>query len=349
MFLDFQAYFTFFDYTIQSGQTASPGPVVSYARYIRDKQTTTNPVNRSTDGLLAAVLGVKNAENYTSTTARAPADDDFVMAKRIDGGSALANDRHVRLYATASQRPVYPAPYDLGHWKTNGHKNPYGKLEYSDGLYGFGRRSDFPQLQAAYRAPFPPKSILDVMKYVTGSPPPPPPPPLLSYRTTDYMTAQESRNRYMPIRPAEEVNRYLPDVVAPPSSNSKRFRNKFGPPVYLQPPITAFPDDFMKPPSPGARYAMDFGTDVPLQDMALQEESASVPLHTDAVFHSPIDNILYPVPDAPTLTRAKIKKLKNKRPISVMLDIYPIADHEQDDEHGKSCVKHNRKTGLYFL
>lgn len=336
-------YFTFFDYTIQSGQTTSTGPVVSYAKYIKDKQTTINPVNRSTDGLLAAVLGVKNAENYTSTTTTAPADEDFVMAKRIDDGSALENGRHMRLYPITSQRPAYQSPYDLGYWQTTGRDNKYDKLEYSDGLYGFGRRSDFPQL-TAYRAPFPPKSILDVMKYVTGSPPPP-----RSFRTNfpEYMMAQESKNRYMPIRPAEEVNQFLPDVVASPSSNSKRFRNKFGPPVYMQPPMMAFPDDFMKPPNPGARYSMGFGNDVPLQDLTLQEESASVPLHTDVVFHSPVNN-RYPVPDTPVPTKSKVKRLKNKKPISVMLDIYPISDHEHEtgNEQGKSYTKYGLKTSL---
>lgn len=332
-------YFTFFDYTIQSGQTTSTGPIVSYAKYIKDKQTT---VNRSTDGLLATVLGMKNAENYTSTTTGTPVDDDFVMAKRIDDGNALENGRQMRLYPITSQRPVYlQSPYGLGYWQTTGGRdNRYGKLEYSDGLYGFGRRSDFPQL-TAYRAPFPPKSILDVMKYVTGSPPPP-----RSFRTNlpEYMMAQESKNRYMPIQPAEEVNQFLPDAVAAPSSNSKRFRNKFGPPVYIQPPMMAFPDDFMKPPSPGARYSMGFGNDVAVQDMTSQQGSASVPLHTDVVFHSPVNN-QYPIPDAPVPTKSKIKRLKNKKPISVMLDIYPISDHdhETENEQGKSYTKHGLK------
>lgn len=310
----------------------STGPIVSYAKYIKDKQTTTNSVNRSTDALLATVLGVKNAENYTSTGA--PANNDIVMVKRIDNGNALANGRHMRVYPIMSQRPAHQSPNNSGYWKTNGRDDKYDKLEYSDGMYGFGRRSDFPQLMA-YRAPFPPKSILDVMKYVTGSPP-----PLRSYRTSfpEYMITQESKNRYMPIRPAEEVNQFLPDVISSPSVNSKRFRNKFGPPVYLRPPIMTLPDDFMKPPSLGARYSMGFGNDVPLQDLVLQEESASTPLQTDVVFHSSVNN-RYPVPDTPLPKKVKMKRLKNKKPISVMLDIYPLSDHEHENEQGKSCIE----------
>lgn len=201
----------------------------------------------------------------------------------------------------------------------------------------FGRRSDFPQL-AAYRAPFPPKSVLDVMKYVTGPP----------YRSSsvetaggggrDYMMAQESR--YVPIRPAEDVNRFLPDAgVPPPTGGSKRFRNKFGPPVFLTPPMMAFPDDFMKPPDPGARFSMNFETAAAPADVVLQEGSANVPSHTGVVFQSqPAIVNTYPVPDAPIPTGAvvpkKVKngKAKNKKPISLMVDIYPLAaDHEHEE------------------
>lgn len=330
-------YFTFFDYTTQTTQVPFVGPVVSYAKYVKDKQTTIGPENRSADGLLAAVLGMKNAaENYTSTMRAHAADEDAVMAERVDGGSG----RHMRLYPTLHRPPPVYLPTSsesFGHRNIDVDKYHRGTLGYStDGLYGFGRRSDFPQL-SAYRAPFPPKSVLAVMKYVTGSSPPSP------YRTVDvadHMIAQESKMRYVPaVRPAEEVNRFLPDANAPPTSTgSKRFRNKFGPPVYLQPPIVAFPDDFMKPPNPGARFSMDFESDV-LLDGALHAESSSVPLHTDAVFHSSSEHS-YPVPDTPLPKRVKTKRTKSKKPISVMLDIYPISDHEHENEQGQcaSCT-----------
>lgn len=326
---EFQLYFTFFDYTIPTAtQAPSAGPIVNYAKYVKDKQ------NRSSvDGLLAAVLGVKIAENYT-IVGNGTADDDAIAVKRMDDGrSAAALGRRMRLY------PAMPAgpgggylSYDSNYWKTGTGRSPRLPDDDDGGGGLFGRRSDFPQLMA-YRAPYPPKSVLDVMKYVTGPPhvhgqPPPP----------EYMTAQESTVRYVPIRPSDAAKRTVP--------GSKRFRNKFGPPVYLQPPMMAFPDDFMKPPSPDAGYSMGFVDDsndpasVRLQDPALlsHEGSASVPSHTDVVFHSPSAGVGdisgYPVPVAPSAPkRVKKKKLpKNKKPISVMLDIYPLSDHEREHE-----------------
>ncbi|XP_003243367.1 uncharacterized protein LOC100574670 isoform X1 [Acyrthosiphon pisum] len=309
-------YFSFYDYTVPTTQGASTGPIVNYAKYVKERNTmTTQMVNRPTDGLLTSVLGVQNAENYT---ARALADD-VDITKRFDDGK-LGNGRHMRLYPQlASQHPEYLS-YDSNYWRTDLNKN--SKLEYTDSIYGFNRRSDFPQL-AAYRAPFPPKSILDVMKYVTGAP--------HKANIPEYMIAQESKpHRYYPIRPAEEVNRFLPDVNTP-SANLRRFRNKFGPPVFLTPPIMSFPDDFMKPPDLDARYSMDFENDIPL-DLTLQEGSASVPSHTGVIFRPPF-NDGYPVPDSP-----KPKKVKNKRkkkPISVMLDIYPLSDSEHENEQAE--------------
>jgi len=288
---------------------------VSYAKYVKEKNTmTTQMVNRSTDGLLTTILGVQNADNHTT---RASADD-VVIAKRIDDGK-LGNGRHMRLYPQlAPKQPAYLS-YDSNYWRTNLNKN--NKLEYTDGMYGFNRRSDFPQL-AAYRAPFPPKSILDVMKYVTGAP--------HKANIPEYMIAQESNpHRYYPIRPAEEVNRFLPDGNTP-STNLRRFRNKFGPPVFLTPPIMSLPDDFMKPPDLDARYSMDFESDVPL-DLTLQEGSDSTPSHTDVIFRPPF-NSGYPVPDSPK--QKKVKNKRNKKPISVMLDIYPLSDNEHENEQG---------------
>jgi len=283
---------------------------VSYAKYVKEKNTMTSQmVNRSTDGFFTSALGVQNAENYTT---RASADD-VDITKRIDDGK-LENGRHMRLY----RQPEYLS-YDSNYWRTNLNKN--SKLEYADGIYGFNRRSDFPQL-AAYRAPFPPKSIVDVMKYVTRAP--------HKENFPEYMIAQESKlHRYYPIRPAEEVNRFLPDVNTP-SANLRRFRNKFGPPVFLTPPIMSFPDDFMKPPDLDARYSMDFESDVPL-DLTLQEGSSSIPSHTDVIFRPPFNNG-YPVPDTPK--QKKVKNKRNKKPISVMLDIYPLSDNEHENEQG---------------
>jgi len=337
---------------MQSAQVPSVGPVVSYAKYVKDKQTATSPGNRSADGLLAAVLGMKNAaENHTSTIRTRPADDGAVMAKRVDEndddddgsggrGGGGGRGRHMRLYPVLHRPPVYPSPStdSVGRWNVDVNKHYRGTLhQYSpDGLYGFGRRSDFPQL-SAYRAPFPPKSVLAVMKYVTGSSlQPPPPPPYRTITVPDYMTAQESKIRYVPaVRPAEEVNRFLPDAnVSPSLASSKRFRNKFGPPVFLQPPTMALPDDFMKPPNPGARYSTDFENDV-VTDIALHEgSSSSVPSHTDVVFHSSSE-YNYPVPDTAVPKRVKNKRTKSKKPISVMLDIYPMSDHENDNEQGQ--------------
>lgn len=305
-------YFSFYDYTIHTTQGASTGPIVSYAKYVKEKNTmTTQTANRSTDGLLAAVLGIQNAENYTT---HAPTDD-VVIAKRIDDGK-LGTGRQMRFYPQlTTKRPTYLS-YDPNYWRTNSNKN--NKLEYAEGIYGFNRRSDFPQL-AAYRAPFPPKSILDVMKYVTGPP--------HKANIPEYMIAQESSPQYYPIRPVEEVNRFLPDVNTP-STNSRRFRNKFGPPVYLTPPISSLPDDFMKPPNPDARYSMDFESNVPL-DLTLQEGSASIPSHTDVIFRPPSFNNGYPVPDTPK--PKKVKNKRNKKPISVMLDIYPLSENEHEN------------------
>jgi len=290
---------------------------VSYAKYVKEKNTmTTQIVNHSTDGLLTAVFGVQNANNHTTHTSA----DDVVIAKRIDDGKLGNSDRHMRLYPQLTpQQPAYLS-YDSNYWRTNLNKN--SKLEYTDGMYGFNRRSDFPQL-AAYRAPFPPKSILDVMKYVTGAP--------HKSNSPEYMIAQESNHhhRYYPIRPAEEVNRFLPDGNTP-SANLRRFRNKFGPPVFLTPPITSFPDDFMKPPDLDARYSMDFESEIPL-DLTLQEGSASTPTHTGVIFRPPFNNG-YPVPDSPK--QKKVKNKRNKKPISVMLDIYPLSDNEHENEQG---------------
>lgn len=340
-------YFTFFDYTAQStAQVSSVGPIVSYAKYVKEKQTaSTGPAagNRSADQLLAAVLGMKNAaENYTSTARGHPVtaasddvddddDDDVVAAKAVDESSG---GRRMRLYpAIPHHRPppaaaVYPHDRSAdsvahGNVEADGkHERPLnyrGGHEHStDGLYGFGRRSDFPQL-SAYRAPFPPKSVLAVMKYVTGPSPAPP------HRTAaDYMIAQESRARL--VRPAEEVNRFLPDATSS-AAGSKRFRNKFGPPAYLRPPVMAFPDDFMKPPSPGARYSMNFQSP---DGMHASDGLSDVPLHTDAVFHSSSSSE-HDYPDTPN----RVKKTRTKKPISVMLDIYPMSDHEHEDEQGE--------------
>lgn len=92
----------------------------------------------------------------------------------------------------------------------------------------------------------------------------------------------------------------------------------------------SFPDDFMKPPNPDARYSVDFQNTVPM-DLTVHEGAASVPSHTDVVFHSPIE---YPVPDAPKPKKVKKKRPKNKKPISVMLDIYPVTDEERESEQG---------------
>lgn len=307
-------YFAFFDYTIPTTQAAPIGPIVSYAKYVKEKKTTTTntgAVNRSTDGLLAAVLGMKNAENYTI---RVSTDD--VITKRID--NKLENGRRMRLYPITSQRPIY-----LSHNSNyrNAKNNNEKVTDYTEDIYGFSRRSDFPQL-AAYRAPFPPKSILDVMKYVTGSP--------FVADIPEFMMAQESKNRYTPILPAEKNNK--PEVNSP-KGNSKRFRNKFGPPVFLTPPVMELPDDFMKPPSPDASYSMDFETNVPL-DFTVHEGSDSIPSHTDVIFHSPTKNN-FPIPDTPTPKKPKPKRIKNRKPISVMVDIYPLMDDEHENEQGQ--------------
>lgn len=309
-------YFSFYDYTVPTTlQGASTGPIVSYAKYVKDKNTmTTQMVNRSTDGFLTSVLGVQNAENYRTRVSADNAD----IKKRIDDGK-LGNGRHMRLYPQlAPQQPEYLS-YDSNYWTTNLNKN--SKLEYADGIYGFNRRSDFPQL-AAYRAPFPPKSIVDVMKYVTGAP--------HEANIPEYMIAQESKlHRYYPIRLAEEVNRFLPDVNTP-SANLRRFRNKFGPPVFLTPPTMSFPDDFMKPPDIDAHYSTNFESEAPL-DITLQEGSASIPSHTGVIFRPPF-NSGYPVPDSPK--PKKVKNKRNKKPISVLLDIYPLSDNEHENEQG---------------
>lgn len=274
---------------------------------------TTQTVDRSTDGLPAAVLEVQMAD-----TTRVPMEDGVVIANKVDDGR-LGNGRHMRLYSTAPQRSTYLS-YDSSYWRNSLNKNR--RLEYSDGIYGADRRSDFPQL-AAYRAPFPPKSILDVMKYVTRAPP-------HREEVLEHMIAQESNSRYYPIRLAEEVNRFLPDVNKP-GTNLRRFRNKFGPPVFLTPPNMSLPDDYMKPPNPDARFSMDFDSSVPAVDLTLQEDSASVPSHTGVIFRPPV-NDGYPVPDYPK--PKKVKTRRNKKPISVMLDIYPLPDNEHENDEG---------------
>jgi len=302
--------------------SSSAGPLANYAKYVKDRQSVraTNSTPAVDYGLLAAVLSVKNAENYTAPSA----DGRAAMTKRTDGGN---HPRIMRLFpAPRTRRPVH-ASYETA--AAAGHRDGVARgrqhPDYPDGMYGFGRRSDFPQL-TAYRAPFPPKSVLDVMKYVTGAPP--------QLKIPEYMVAQESKRRYAPIRPADEVNRFLPDAGGAPHGNSKRFRNKFGPPVFLTPPVMTHPDDFMKPPSPSAHYSMDFESSRP-GDLSLQEVSSSIQSHTDVVFHSPINNN-YPVADTPLPKRVKNKKAKNKKPISVMLDIYPIANHDHDSDQGQS-------------
>lgn len=331
-------YFAFFDYTIPTTQVvaSSAGPVVSYAKYVKDMRSTGSggggSGTESADGLLAAVLGMKNAGNITTAAA---SDEEAIMAKRIDNGKTAAGyARRMRLFPAPPTTPprwlVHGVPYNpTGPWDAAG----VGRSEYPDGMYGFGRRSDFPQL-AAYRAPFPPKSVLDVMKYVTGPPHLHAGPKVV---VPEYMVAQESKRRYVPIRPAEEVNRFLPDVVSagPPHGGSKRFRNKFGPPVFLTPPVMTLPDDFMKPPSVGAHFSMDFEGTAPV-DLTLPEGSSTVQQsHTDVVFNSPVSNN-YPVPDTPSPTKGvKSKRPKNQKPISVMLDIYPIPDHDHDSDLGQ--------------
>jgi hypothetical protein len=306
-------YFTFFDYTIQTTQTAATpvGPVVSYAKYVKDKHWTSvavaDAVDRAAvDRPLAAVPGSERPESTTDEASDGTVDDG-------DRG------RRTRLYRPLNKH----LSYDSDYWRTVG----AGAEKRADVP---GRRSDFPQL-AAYRAPFTPKSVVNVMKYVTGSPP--------HHRAPaggqgEFMAAQESR--YVAIRPAEEVNRFLPDADAPPAGGSKRFRNKFGPPVFLTPPMVAFPDDFMKPPSPGAQFSTDFETAA--ADVVFHEGSATVPLHTDVVFRhqQPTTSTGYAVPDAPVAEAAvpnkpKNGKAKNKKPISMVVDIYPLADREHED------------------
>ncbi|XP_050442466.1 uncharacterized protein LOC126846728 isoform X2 [Adelges cooleyi] len=310
-------YFTFFDFAIPSVQTPmTGGPVVSYAKYVKDKQTVPGAVDSSTDGLLTALLGVKYGENFTE--APAPVNGSF-LTDRMDEDE-LGNARRTRMYA-ARQRPALPS-YGPGYWKLNVLRG--GK--YPDGMYGFGRRSDFPQL-TAYRAPYPPRGVVNVMKYVTGSP---------VQAVPDFMVAQESGVRYVPVRAAEDVNRHLPDV-APPKTGSKRFRNRYGPPVYLTPPASAFPDDFMKPPEPDARYSMGFESQVPV-DLTVSQGSINVPSHTGVVFHSPPSTRM-PVavkPKKPVKKPPKVKRPVNKKPISVMLDIYPLSDADTEHEQAYS-------------
>lgn len=340
----------FFDYTIQTTQTvASVGPIVSYAKYVKDQYSkstaATVAVDRAADELLAAVLSAKHSENGGTSAAAdvqvangAAADVQVANGAAADGqveNRAAADDgvggRRMRLYRPLAKH----LSYDSEYWKTAGTAAGavHGDAERAD---AFGRRSDFPQL-AAYRAPFPPKSVLDVMKYVTGTSHRPPAKAAAGLGAgREYMVAQESR--YVPIRPAEEVNRFLPDADAPPTGGSKRFRNKFGPPVFLTPPIMAFPDDFMKPPNTDAKFSMDFVT-ANAADVVLQEGSASVPSHTGVVFHQSSGMATgYPVPDAPAPAvvqqvpkKVKNGKPKNKKPISVMVDIYPLTDHEHEE------------------
>lgn len=403
-------YFTFFDYTIPTTQAAAStgGPIVSYAKYVKSKQSTAaaaagHTTNRSTDGFLGAMLAVKNSENYT--TAAAAADDGpHTTASDGDGDGSTGAMRYARMYQpTPPRRSAYLAyGPDYDYWRTTAAADAvdaatsdrHGRLEYSDGIYGFNRRSDFPQL-AAYRAPFPPKSVVDVMKYVTGRPPrrkpnrkpphihpqpsqppqPQPPQPQPSQpqpsqprppQWDDYMVAQESSLRYVPIQPAEEVNRFLPDAVAPAAAkgNSKRFRNKFGPPVYLTPPRVALPDDFMKPPDRHAGYSTSFtaaaaaagaATETPASSdvaTAHHQDASSAgsgvqQSYTDVVYRSPSAGTnRYAVPDSPAPSSPpssqppkKAKKNRHKgnkkKPISVMLDIYPMpGGRDQESEEG---------------
>jgi len=77
---------------------------------------------------------------------------------------------------------------------------------------------------------------------------------------------------------------------------------------------------------------MDFESDVPL-DLTLQEGSASIPSHTGVIFRPPFNNG-YPIPDTPKPKKVKNKNKRNKKPISVMLDIYPLSDSEHENEQG---------------
>lgn len=375
----------FFDYTMPATQAAASstgGPIVSYAKYVKSKQSTAtggHTANRSTDGFLGTMLAVKNSENYTTSADDGPQRTDGDDVGDGDDKSAGAV-RHARIYQrTPPRRSAYSAyGPDYDYWRTaadatdatDAAADRSGRLEYySDGIYGFNRRSDFPQL-AAYRAPFPPKSVVGLMKYVTGRPPrrkqngtpepPPQPPPQPSAPSRDdHMVAQESSLRYVPIRPAEEVNKFLPDAVAPAKGNSKRFRNKFGPPVYLTPPRAALPDDFMKPPERDAGYSTSFTVHVPASDVATAQQDASsagsaVQSYTDVVYRLPTGAVRYAVPDSPAppspspspSPSSPSKKAKknwhrgNKKPISVMLDIYPMPggrenEHYQESEEGK--------------
>lgn len=328
----------FFDYTIPATQAAaSTGPIESYAKYVKSKQSTAaaHTANRSSDVLLSTMLAMQNSENYTTT------DGGPQRTDNDDHDGSAGALRHARMYQQPPLRRSAYSAYgpDYEYWRNrDATANRNDRLEYPDGIYGFNRRSDFPQL-TAYRAPYPPKSVVDVMKYVTGRP------PRKSNRTPprDYMVAQESQLRYVPIHPAEEVNKYLPDAVAPAKGTSKRFRNKFGPPVYLTPPRIALPDDFMKPPDRDAGYSTSFMGEAPLPDVVASTQDASassVQSHTDVVYHSPA-NTRYAVPDSPAPPKkAKKKKPKGKKPISVMLDIYPMPEGyenepEQENEEGK--------------
>ncbi|XP_050523499.1 uncharacterized protein LOC126895554 isoform X2 [Daktulosphaira vitifoliae] len=279
---------------------------MNYAKFVKEKQT---KANTPENGLLTALLGLKNSENFTIV-------NNTHVVEKVDEAE-LSAARQMRMYSpTTVQRPSYLS-YGPGYWKLNVLKN--GK--YPDGMYGFSRKSDFPQL-AAYRAPFPPKSVINVMKYVTGPPRRPPP---------DFMVAQESGNRYFPIQAAGDVNNHLPEVLQPPKIGSRRFRNRYGPPVYLNPPktIDSLPDDFMKPPDPNAGYAMNFeNVDLPV-DLTVHEESYNIPTHTDVVFHTPRSPVVVKPNQVKKLKKAKPK---NKKPIRMMLDIYPITENENHQQ-----------------
>lgn len=305
------------------------------------------------------MLGAQNAENYTTACCPIVGDDVAAVADRTDDSGRSEHGRRMRPYPIAFRTQPPAGHAHSGSGSPDNRKTAMdSELKYeSDSVYEFGRRSEFPQL-ASYQAPFAPKSILDVMRYVTSAGPP--------RREADagedeFMTAQESRTRYVPARTAEEVNRLQPDAVVPTSDPTRRFRNKFGPPDERRPeePAMALPDDFMKPPDPDAHYSMNFEeTVMPAADLAVQANPANFPSHTNVVFHSPpphtdvvnrpttADGVL-PAPDV-TTPKTKIKKhrrKKNQKPISVMLDIYPLdsdEDEDDDDEGG------NYDQGNYF-
>lgn len=363
----FQLYFTFSDFTIPTTQAAFTGPAMSYARYAKDKQSMAimaESVVRSTDNQLsAAVLDLQNSKNHTTTCCPTVHDDVVATTKRIDENSILKNSRQMRLYQTMFkiQRPTNYV-YSSSRLPEYQKKAMDGELKYhTDSVYEFDRRSDFPQL-ATYQTPFSPKSIVDVMKYVTtiGSPP-----KKADAAVEEYMVAQETKTRYVPIQVAEEINRLLPETVIPTSDSTMRFRNQFGQPNthslkipivsypddFMKPPDhdTSYPDDFMKPPDPDASYSMNFKENaVSAVHLTVKNKSTNFPSNTEVVFrHPPKTNIVfspssinnnYPVFNVtrPETNLKNRHKKKNQKPISVMLNIFPLSDNENEDDQDQS-------------